>query len=768
MKNRRRFSFLTGIFIVLSIVFFAGHDAGIFKLEASGGGRKKKSTLKATTTNKNFAKLLKLSDDSLLQMKLKYQKPLRKGSLSQLQNREVMLSKSFSQTLAQVSRNVLADQNTFRRNMTRFRGIVTKFNRKVDQVYEFPGSYVVLKSTKVVVSNPAEFARVSPEYKSFIGSQRIREVTAASLGPESRKGFEAFIKNEIPRMSANHPLRKAAKRGKNELLQAIAAGKGTFEIVDTLVIPKKPLPAVGGKLQKPVFKNGSFNHGLAKPLKSARLDVIGRLGIQKQVGVLKDFSGPGDTRYQKHIKKPGITETGSRSFEARFLAGFTKGNSWEWERRWNFPSGFFRVTLGAGYGIGLRIPIKVNGTLYPTLIEVKDTRDRAIAMGTRLKAVPLNAGSGFYRDTGLPQSKVFDGKEAVLEAEFGYGFKLRAVWTTLLHRKYRTYGLNYSKDFTPPSGDCRDCGYRFAIPPRLTHTEFDFKVMKGYAQAALKLSGKGEIQLDYLPIQDGKGKGKRLLSFRDSRYKNIKATLSRIILPPNRVRISQRYGFKLSNPRYKIDLTLTPEIRLGVNIGYKWLSRSFSTGWISLNSFKMKLGTLQFNRHAGTRSEFLLDKGIKRFEKIPGYRGPTGNIVAIQCVRNGKYVKVGNFSTMLEAISGSIGSRERFQIINLEKNKQGNNKIVLRSLWNGKYVRAGVGRETVLGAVSTRISSWETFKKVILPGGKVAFKSVQNNKYVRAGVGRKSRLAATSNRLLSWELFKLWPVADLNRTMKKK
>ncbi|MCP5053436.1 MAG: hypothetical protein GY940_40095 [bacterium] len=757
MNTKRRISYLKSFVIVLLIGLFAGHDGVIFNLEASGSGQSKRIKRKSLKVKKkNIASLLKLTDDSLLQTKLKYQKPIASGAFSMFKGRKVMISKDFSQSLGEINRIVLADHNAFRGQMARFRGVARRLGRTIDNAYEFNGSYVLVRSTKVIVTDPGRFSRTSPAYKNFISAKKRRKGTGkallASLDPESRKGLEAFIKKDIPRMAENHPLRIASKKSKGALLKAIADGEGLFEIVDTLVIPKKTLPVKDGKFQKPTFKNGFFDHNKLKSLTSPRLESIINPKLYKQL-VVKDLSRFAGKFPTKAIDKPGTTQTGTETLVAKFLAGFTRGKSWEWERRWNYTSGFFRVTLGASYGIGLRIPIKATGVLTPSLIEVKDTRDRHTPMHGRVHAEVLNANSAFYRDTGLPQSKVFDGKEAVLEVEFGYGYKLRALWKTLKHKRYTTYGFNYSKHFTPPFGSNQNAGYRFEIPPSLTRTELNFTVIKGYAQAGLKLGGRGEVQLDYEAIQDGVGKGKKVLTLWDSRSQQIRNNLSLINPPGNQVRKSSRYGFKLSNPRYNIDLTLTPEVKIGVNIGYRWLSRSFNTGWISLNAFRLNLGKVGFGRHSGTRSTYTLNKGIKRFEKIANYQGTGGDIVAIQCLRNGKYVKAERVANnYLAAVSGTIVQQAKFRVIDL-----GNDRIALKSQWNGKYVRAGIGRDSMLGAVSSNISTWETFIKVSLPNGQTAFKSVQSLKYVRAGVGSETRLAASSNSVGSWERFKLWP-----------
>ena len=80
-------------------------------------------------------------------------------------------------------------------------------------------------------------------------------------------------------------------------------------------------------------------------------------------------------------------------------------------------------------------------------------------------------------------------------------------------------------------------------------------------------------------------------------------------------------------------------------------------------------------------------------------------------------------------------------------------RFALISVQSGKYVRAGGGQESLLGAVSDRIADWETFERVPIDGTRVAIRAVLSGKYVRAGVGQESLLAAVSDRIAAWETF---------------
>lgn len=78
------------------------------------------------------------------------------------------------------------------------------------------------------------------------------------------------------------------------------------------------------------------------------------------------------------------------------------------------------------------------------------------------------------------------------------------------------------------------------------------------------------------------------------------------------------------------------------------------------------------------------------------------------------------------------------------------NKVAFRAL-DGKFVRAGVGQQTLLAATSAHIRGWETFEIVRVTNAKFAIKSVQNGKYV--SIGANGRLSATAADIGTRETF---------------
>lgn len=128
--------------------------------------------------------------------------------------------------------------------------------------------------------------------------------------------------------------------------------------------------------------------------------------------------------------------------------------------------------------------------------------------------------------------------------------------------------------------------------------------------------------------------------------------------------------------------------------------------------------------------------------------------VSLRSTLSHKVVRAGvGPDSHLAAVSDHLQGWERFRVIPLD-----GNRIALVSEQSGKIVRAGVGPDSHLAAVSDHIRGWETFEVLGVGGNGVAFRSTQSGKYVRAGVGPDSHLAAVSDHVKGWETFE-W-IAD--------
>ncbi|MCM8558333.1 hypothetical protein [Sphingomicrobium sediminis] len=104
-----------------------------------------------------------------------------------------------------------------------------------------------------------------------------------------------------------------------------------------------------------------------------------------------------------------------------YLTGFTLGRQHEWSRRVSITvkwcligckrTYYLEPYAGFGYGFGLRFPLRVEGTY---VYRHQNGQERAFLVP---EFTPFNGNATQYGETGLPQSKRFNGQELVAEAQ---------------------------------------------------------------------------------------------------------------------------------------------------------------------------------------------------------------------------------------------------------------------------------------------------------------------------------------------------------------
>ncbi|MBM3465437.1 MAG: hypothetical protein FJX76_25370 [Armatimonadetes bacterium] len=672
-----------------------------------------------------------LEDDALWKARLRVQRPLDQGALEKFAGRTVSVGDGETVRLDAVARGVFAEQRRLGDGVRSLPpGVISGPPAVVEMACELPTAFLLSRGVRLTVVEPAALKAASPEFASFLGNGAAR-ASVRDLSPEGQAGLRRFLSEEAPRLPAGDPLREAAARGEEALLQAISEGKGTFEVVDTVLVPRAPLTSRDGRIALPVVRDGVLDLEQVQAVRMRPLTemLLGSLDLPPA--------------------QEAVLETGGHyDYRAAFLAGFTRANAWEWERRWRYPSGFFRATLGGGYAVGLRIPIEVSGRLSPTRVAVEDARDAASSVHNQVRARALDANAAFYAASGLPEDLRLQGREAVLEARVGFGYKFRVFWEDVAQMRYRDFGFDYSQDVAPPFAG--QGGLRIAIPPELSRTEVELSVIRGWAQAGLFLGGDGEVRVDHEGLVDSEVVDRRTLRFRNGAVQDLG-----IALPALPESGTHRYGFRLSNPSYHLDLTLTPEVRLGLRVGVDGFSRSFRTDWISLGAARVRLGTVSFNRHRGTHAQFAWQGGRKQFTALSGpvsYREIRG-AVRMRSGHTGRWVVADRTP---DAIMKAAGTRAEADVFDIRPLDDG--RVALRCRRTEKFVRAGLGEACWLGACSERVDRWETFELIPMAGNRFAVRAVYNDRLVRAGIGRDSILGATSARRDVWEVFEYEPV----------
>ena len=701
----------------------------------------------------------RLDDEALAVRHLTLRAPLRTLAPEALRGRSVMIGERESEDLQAVAGRVFAGNAGFEREAQNAGAALQRRPDITLQAVELPDSVMLVRATRVNVRDPAAFARSSPAFRDFLGERGALPVSRDQLSAEARAGLDRFMANEAAGLPADDPIAVAARQGPDAVLRAIAEGRGEFEMIDTVVLPTRPLPVVDGRVQHLRMRDGLILHGELVGSESALLRALAAGGPRSD----RRQGPPRDLHEQATIDADG-----RHRFSQGFLAGFTRGLAWEWEKRWRYTSGFFRITLGASFGFGVRIPIELSGQLEPARIVRRDLRDQPDVVRLSATARTFDADAAFYRRVGLDDDLVRRGHEFVLEAQFSYGLKFRALWHDWAHIPMRHLGFDFSDDFTPPLSGGSRATVRLAIPASLTHTELDLGVLRGEAQAAIALQGSGRVGFDYEALWGEQVRRRQRLEFYRAEAQTVAETLP--ALSAGRVGDSARqsFGFRIGDPDYRLNLSLLPQLRVRVRVGVDGFSRTFSTGWISLNQFRVDLGTVSFHRHAGTDGDYRFAGGLKQFDRVDATPGgntatgpaggaagatPAGRVVALRSAQNGRFVRGGiDRQGGLAAVSGHVAAWETFEVVDL-----GEGRVALRARANRRFVRAGLGDHALLAATSERIGGWETFHLEPTPDGRFALRSTQNGRYVRAGFDDDTRLAAVSRRIEAWETFELVP-----------
>jgi hypothetical protein len=706
--------------------------------------------------------LNKLDEDSGLLLKLKTQSPIKKGSslpeLSELMSRKIKVGGEKTETLSNVIKMAFQRQDEFSlsvRNISLSSGILAQSPEILSEVYEFQDSYAIVKSTSIVVVKPSELKSIAPASRNFLGVIKSKSgVKVSALKPEELAWFRSFIKNEVPKLSSNDPLKIAAGQGEEALLQAVSEGKGRFTVVESLIVPKEPYPIIDGVVQLP------FSDRYISSIFSSSLDT----GLNERLSTRPDLN---TTTQDVIVELPKITEKGEFRFHTKFMAGFSYGNEWVWDDSWSFAVGSISLSAGLRYGIACRVPIDVEGKVSPIDIFVEDTKDREREFKMNIKAVTKDGDINFYRDTGVPEDLLFGGNELYFGLEVGFGYRIRAFGENLVTpRRFRWHkiGETIKENFTPPLGDSRG-GPTIGIPPHMTGTEFSVGVASASIQLGFKITGDGEIHLDYKPNFAGRNLKKETLVFNSSNYKEPPTTVMLSAMSGDNDRMEEGYGFVLDHPRYKIDLELIPALRIDAEVDYGIDTWDINTDWIYLNFLAIGLGRVTLDRHAGTRKELKYTEGKKKFRRISEFEGEIkdGDIISIQSEgANGNWVRsdIGLIECNLGAISREVHVREAFKYIDL-----GGGKFGLQCVKNGLYVTC---RNNVpLAAVSQRLSEWETFKLTKVSDRVCAFQAVNNRKYVGIGNDANKLLMASASNISGKEKFKFYPVFPVDQVLRE-
>jgi len=326
----------------------------------------------------------------------------------------------------------------------------------------------------------------------------------------------------------------------------------------------------------------------------------------------------------------------SKDIDVTFLTGFTKGKSvtkiyqvefadetWLTDRYY----ARFRYTASAGFGIRWPFQITGNATVdkvyddgnpprivnYPsnTLCKgdfypsVQNAKYCAQGAQVSLLATPFDGDAAFYNNIGVPQDKVFKGKEFVFELGV----------TCNLYASIPGPNVNVNcPDFLKIFDFGRD-----HLKAQLGSQK---EQLANYTMSGRPLGLSLEVgPLGNLPLGTGYATlnpGVTIygqngnLSF-DVKGLNANTSTNKIELrkQAGSFRVEENnakgpWGVEISNPRYNVDILLAPSIQLEIGIGlgpFGW-NKTFDP--MTIDALAIDIGTYPFDRHPGTRRAYQL------------------------------------------------------------------------------------------------------------------------------------------------------------------
>lgn len=319
--------------------------------------------------------------------------------------------------------------------------------------------------------------------------------------------------------------------------------------------------------------------------------------------------------------KEDLTFNTSNEQQYKLLLGETYGKHYgDYYRirfakaRWWHDEYYAKFSYTLGYGAGLRWPfivdIKSNITKvedqfqkvvpYPhkyLCLSVKD-ENRAIECSVEadveVSVHGVDANEAFYRSVGIPENKIFNGKEFVFEFQASAKLYISIPGPNL---SYTTpnIDLDFGSNFTSPLGDDEAKIVDFMLDGHDIGLEIGAYI--GYA--ALDVGA-------FISAEDGELK----IDFAGDKSENVPTTVKftqtnqlnkfKVKEAVGRGQTQKAWGVLLNNPKYKTSFKITPQIALSIGVdvlAYEWSKRF---GPVPLSAMSIDLGTYSFKQHQGT------------------------------------------------------------------------------------------------------------------------------------------------------------------------
>ncbi|MGC4089495.1 MAG: hypothetical protein QM756_16715 [Polyangiaceae bacterium] len=479
-----------------------------------------------------------------------------------------------------------------------------------EEFFETEHTVVLVGTTHLVVRDPDALRVAAPTLGKF-HMKGPGAITLERMNAGQRAYFDAF-KAKMLTKPASHPLGAAARQGSAQLLDAALAGKGDLTITTIVEAPLDELAVVGGTYMAPAYENGAFDFE------------------QLHSSSIKGFESTATTLDDDLLSD--VTASGSSTDVLPFVNGFTIADLFIWSEEWNFGIGSVGFEAGASYGVGLRIPIEVTGSMTPTKIEhVGDSTDFDSTFSSTLSANVIDADADFYEEAGLSSVDVQEGKELVLNAEAHVTIDVDLFGLKIQETLPHGFGMDDGRNFRPPFDGCgTNCGTNLWVPAAATKTEINLGVAGASAQIGVNVSGEGTVTLDYQSLYDHdpvkSTRGQQTQKTQELSYTNVSDRNFTTTLPGLAGIGEKSFGYKVSNLEYTWDVAVTPGVKGDVWVDCVVLDWRDGIGPFWLDFAKVELGSVKFGPHAGSKQARSVNKGKKSWSLAGAYDPGTGTV----------------------------------------------------------------------------------------------------------------------------------------------
>jgi hypothetical protein len=581
-------------------------------------------------------------DETLVDGRLAVSAPVNRLRVSALGNQNVRTGDNSTQAVRDIVVESFSEQQTFATRMNDpglvSAGALLALPEIDDEVLVYDDAYVVRRRTTIIVRDPDRIARESELYRNYLGERSPQRAGRGieELEPEELAGLRNFIASEAGNLRPDDPIRAAAAAGEAALLDAIDAGLGELTVEDTVIIPRVAGVGQGAELRIPTVRNGILDLGnpapvrepslarLAGPVSAATASVTPRAQAPARAGraAPAEPQPPARAPLQRRIESSGKQE-----ITAEFLLGLTSAGNFQWERKWVYTSGYFRLTLGAGFAFGYRVPVVAEATVEPTRGLIQDTTDQRVVIATRSNVRTADGNGAYYQRAGLPPNEIRRGDELLFEANVGWGYKFRALWKTLAQQPYTAIGVSYSQSFEPPRAGLPDQWTDFGVnlDPNTTGISYNGTFLSG--SATIRFVGKtwGRVGIDLETLADNRVQATTRIT-PQAAAKAVNIALDPVPLRQGQTTQTRDFGIRFVNPSYEGRIVIVPGLRFSFGVGYKQFKRTFSTPWINLQNLVVDTGETTLKPHPGTPASHSWEDGEKTFRRIATPAASPGRI----------------------------------------------------------------------------------------------------------------------------------------------